>query len=80
MYGLLVSRGYEEHRMSHDTPVLPRDLFNEANLLKCMGQPWIKLDEYAGHDATIPTKDVPVFDLDQDPNSGTIRPKFKDRG
>ena len=25
--------------------VMPRDLFNEANLLKCYGQLWLKLDE-----------------------------------
>lgn len=28
------------------TRVIPRDLFNEASLLKCLGQLWIKTERY----------------------------------
>ncbi len=28
--------------------VIPRDLFNEANLLKCLGQLWMKTEIYQG--------------------------------
>lgn len=30
------------------TRVIPRDLFNEANLLKCYGQLWLKLENRFG--------------------------------
>lgn len=33
--------------------VIPRDLFNEANLLKCLGRLWICLDESHGHRAEL---------------------------
>lgn len=53
--------------------VLPRDLFNEANLLKCLGRLWMLLDEYdppglkAVHDW--PNKG---FQIHQDPSDGSI--------
>lgn len=52
--------------------VLPRDLFNEGNLLKCMGRLWIILDETHGHAAKFETEDCDGFDIVQDPNSGAI--------
>lgn len=33
--------------------VIPRDLFNEANLLKCLGRLWICLDDRGGHRAEL---------------------------
>ncbi len=33
--------------------VIPRDLFNEANLLKCYGALWIALDNARGHTAKL---------------------------
>lgn len=37
--------------------VIPRDLFNEGNLLKCYGRLWILLDETRGHNARLGDKD-----------------------
>lgn len=50
--------------------VLPRDLFNEAGLLKCIGTLWIALDETGGHSARIEEEDVPRFDIVQDAGGG----------
>lgn len=33
--------------------VIPRDLFNEGNLLKCLGRLWCLLDESRGHNARL---------------------------
>ena len=35
------------------TRVIPRDLFNEGDLLKCYGRLWILLDETRGHVAQL---------------------------
>ncbi len=35
--------------------VIPRDLFNEANLLKCLGRLWLCLDQVRDHSATLGT-------------------------
>ena len=53
--------------------VIPRDLFNEANLLKCMGQLWIALDERmpAGMVGFEHDDDGP-FLIEQDPSTGAI--------
>lgn len=51
--------------------VLPRDLFNEANLLKCLGALWICLDGY-GTAARFDVEDAPVFDIQQDEGDGSI--------
>lgn len=52
---------------------LPRDLFNEANLLKCLGRLWMLLEDYA------PPGFQMVFDwpnrgfqIEQDPSDGSI--------
>ena len=58
--------------MSNYIRVLPRDLFNEASLLKCYGRLWILLDETADHGARFETSDVDVFDIAQDASSGAI--------
>jgi hypothetical protein len=51
--------------------VIPRDLFNEANLLKCLGALWIALDSLGDHTAVIHEPDGP-FDVQQDAGSGAI--------
>jgi len=53
--------------------VLPRDLFNEANLLKCLGQLWIAVDGKAPA-AQFDVEAVEEgFWIDQDPNDGSLR-------
>lgn len=53
--------------------VLPRDLFNEADLLKCIGRLWILLDERKlDHSAEIEEERVDAFEIVQDPGSGGI--------
>lgn len=62
--------------MSDYQRVLPRDLFNEANLLKCYGRLWILLSEkQVNGTGKFEEEEVPFFDIDQDPASGglTIR-------
>lgn len=54
--------------------VIPRDLFNEASLLKCLGQLWIKLDG-ANLNASLEFLDEgepEPFDIIQDSNSGNL--------
>jgi hypothetical protein len=52
--------------------VLPRDLFNEASLLKLYGRLWIALDEMRDHVAAFVEEDVDEFDVSQDEASGAI--------
>lgn len=52
--------------------VLPRDLFNEANLLKCYGRLWIALENRRYHGARFITEDAERFEIEQDPHSGAI--------
>lgn len=57
------------------TRVIPRDLFNEANLLKCMAALWIALDSRGGHAARISNDDQSVddgFAIEMDPSDGSI--------
>lgn len=58
--------------MSNYVRVLPRDLFNEASLLKCMGTLWIRLSELRDHRAAIVEEDVPFYDITQDEATGAI--------
>jgi len=51
--------------------VIPRDLFNEANLLKCLGHLYITL-ETTRSNAKFDVEDLPVFDIEQDANDGSI--------
>jgi hypothetical protein len=50
--------------------VLPRDLFNEANLLKCYGKLWILFegDPSSGFEEA----DAPMFDIMQDASDGSL--------
>jgi hypothetical protein len=50
--------------------VLPRDLFNEANLLKCVGALWIKLENHPN--AKFDQEDVDAFDIRQSDDDGSL--------
>lgn len=52
------------------TRVIPRDLFNEANLLKCMGGLYIALEHVEGR-ASLWPESVPKFDIDQNVDGAT---------
>lgn len=52
--------------------VLPRDLFNEGNLLTNIGRLWILLDETLGHKASIIEEDVDHFDIVQNQATGGL--------
>lgn len=51
--------------------VIPRDLFNEANLLKCYGRIYINL-ETSGLRGVELEGDGEAFDVQQDPGSGSL--------
>lgn len=51
--------------------VIPRDLFNEANLLKCYAQLYLCLDHHAIDDVSLDYDDEP-FDIDQNQDSGGL--------
>lgn len=50
--------------------VIPRDLFNDANLLKCLGTLWIKLENLRDHDAKL-EEDGQPFDIQQSEADGS---------
>lgn len=57
------------------TRVIPRDLFNEADLLKCYGRLWILLDENRGHVAELGEQEqLPgaPFEIWQDESDGSL--------
>lgn len=52
--------------------IIPRDLFNDANLLKCLGALWIKLDNWRDHDARLEKEpDHTAFDIQQNEADGS---------
>lgn len=55
---------------------IPRDLFNEGDLLKCLGRLWLALDERRDHKASLDfdgsTCVAYGFDVQQDPSDGSI--------
>lgn len=55
------------------TRVIPRDLFNEANLLKCLGQLYLLAEKHPDLNASIEhcTDECDAFEICQDPNDGT---------
>jgi hypothetical protein len=53
------------------TRIIPRDLFNEGNLLKCLGQLYIKLETAGKHHAMF-DEDTDDFAIEQDQNDGSI--------
>lgn len=54
--------------------VIPRDLFNEANLLKCYGQLWLKLEGRLGPELSFEFDDTGLnpFAIDQRPHDGSL--------
>jgi len=50
--------------------VVPRDLFNEASLLKCIGRVWINLDQRGLSDAI--EHDGAAFDVEQSQDDGSL--------
>jgi hypothetical protein len=60
--------------------VIPRDLFNEASLLKCLGRLWILLDQRRDLSARLGAIEDPAgtehtgeaFAIDQSPEDGSI--------
>ena len=52
--------------------VLPRDAFNEGNLMTNIGRLWILLDEHRGHGASIVEEDVAQFDIRQNDATGGL--------
>lgn len=57
--------------MSSYLRVLPRDLFNESSLLKCIGRLWI-LTENLDHSAKFHDEDMPAFEIEQSQDDGSI--------
>ena len=54
------------------TRVIPRDLFNEANLLKCLGHLYIMLESQPPGQAQFDVEDLPAFEIEQDESDGSI--------
>jgi hypothetical protein len=50
---------------------VPRDLFNEADLLKCYGRLWIELDNRGAHMAVLDEGDGSPFEIVQDQSDGS---------
>jgi hypothetical protein len=51
--------------------VIPRDLFNEASLLKCLGRFWIETERFQPKHVTI-EHDGEAFDVWQDESDGNL--------
>lgn len=58
--------------MSNYIRVIPRDLFNEANLLKCLGALYIALENAGAHRAQYEAEAVNRFDIRQNEDDGSI--------
>lgn len=52
--------------------VIPRDLFNEANLLKCLGRIYINLENMARVENCVLVHDDEAFDIDQNEATGGL--------
>lgn len=59
-------------RTSTYTRVLPRDLFNEGNLLKCLGRLWIILESERFENVLFLEESVDRFDVAQDDSDGSL--------
>jgi hypothetical protein len=55
----------------HYIRVIPRDLFNEANLLKCMGRLWIETERFQPRAVEFEHDGEP-FLIEQDEDSGSL--------
>lgn len=58
--------------MSNYTRVIPRDLFNEASLLKCLGRLVIELERVNAPSVGFDVEDVEFFDIVQSQDDGSI--------
>lgn len=56
--------------MTNYQRVIPRDLFNEGNLLKCLGRVYINLEKLAMESAL--KHDGEAFEISQDQDSGAL--------
>lgn len=52
--------------------VIPRDLFNEASLLKCLGHLALQINGDPRHKASLSEGDGSAFQIEQDPSDGSI--------
>lgn len=52
--------------------VIPRDLFNEASLLKCYGQLYLNLEKMGLEGRLVHEADDEHFEVNQNPNDGAI--------
>ena len=52
--------------------VLPRDLFNEANFLKCIGRLWICLEKINSDKIRFNQESVESFDIVQNQDDGSL--------
>lgn len=55
------------------TRVIPRDLFNEAKILKCLGQLYLNLERFTVDRDILLDYDGGAFDIRQNPASGGLR-------
>lgn len=53
--------------------VIPRDLFNEANLLKCLGQLYLELERYGMEAALHPYDELSGWTISQNSADGSIQ-------
>ena len=51
--------------------VIPRDLFNEANLLKCLGRFWIETERFQPEPVSIEHDGAP-FEFEQSEDDGSL--------
>lgn len=54
------------------TRVIPRDLFNEGNLLKCYGQVYLNLEKMGLEGCLLQKKEGELFDIQQDQSDGSL--------
>lgn len=58
--------------IQHYERVLPRDLFNEANLLKCLGQLYLLIEDVPKRCTLVHTFSDRPFAISQDQSNGAI--------
>lgn len=59
--------------MAHYQRVIPRDLFNEGNLLTCYGKLWINIEKLNNSNIELVYVDGKQFDIHQNPQDGSLR-------
>lgn len=61
-----------DSNMAHYERVIPRDLFNEANLLKCYGKLWINTEKLNNPKLSVEHTDGNDFDIHMNPVDGSL--------